>query len=74
MVIQPLSKEEFTEDAQNAMGAKATFTAIVATFPMDGLRELRGPKGDREFFITIVGASGEEKNFKVKKKHFDELK
>lgn len=74
VVIQPLKKTDFTEDAANAMGAKFTYGGVVATFPMEGLRELRGPKGDREFFITVIGSTGEEKNFKVKQKHFSELK
>ena len=74
IVIQPLEKTAFTEDNKNAFGANFVMGGVIAKFPMDGLLELRGQKGDREFFITIVGATGEEKNFKVKKKHFDELK
>jgi hypothetical protein len=74
IVIQPLEKTVFSEDNKNAFGANFVLGGVIAKFPMDGLRELRGPKGDREFFITVVGATGEEKNFKVKRKHFDELK
>jgi hypothetical protein len=74
LVVQPIQKETFQEEAKNAMGAVMTFTGVTAKFSMDALRELRGANGDREFFITVVGESGEEKNFKVKKKHFDELK
>jgi hypothetical protein len=72
-VVQPLSREAFTEDVSNAMGGRATFEGLRLTFPMDAVRELRGPRGDREFFITVIGSTGEEKNFKVKKKHFDDL-
>lgn len=73
IVVQPLSKEKFTEEAKNAMGAQVAFEGINATFPLDALKELRGPKGNGEFFITIIGSSKEEKNFKVKQKHFDDL-
>ena len=73
IVIQPTFKEPFTEEVANAMGGKATFVGLQSQFPLDALRELRGAKGDREFFITVIGASNEEKNFRVKKKHFDDL-
>ena len=73
IVIQPTSKEPFTEESQNAMGAKLTHSGVVVQFPMDGLRELRGPKNDKEFFITVIGDTREEKNFEVKKKHFASL-
>jgi len=71
IVIQPLSKEAFTEEVANAMGGRATFQGLVAKFDMDDLTEIR--KGDGEFFITVIGASGEEKNFKVKKKHLERM-
>jgi hypothetical protein len=35
--------------------------------------ELRGPNGDQEFVVTVVGADRREKNFEVKKKHFERL-
>jgi hypothetical protein len=73
IVVQPTFKEPFTEEAANAMGGKATFVGLQAQFPLDDLREIWGPKGDREFFITVIGAGREEKDFKVKKKHFDDL-
>jgi len=74
IVIQPIFKEPFDEEASNAMGGKAAFTGLTLKFPLEGLRELRGKDGNGEFFITIIGESGAEKNFKVKKKHFDDLK
>ncbi len=72
LVLQPLSVEPFTEDAQNAMGAKVGFQGVIATFPLDGLTAVRGRSG--EFFITVIGDGGEEKNFKVKPKHFGNLR
>lgn len=71
IVIQPLSKEPFAVEAANAMGGRANFEGVVAKFAMDALREVRGSDG--EFFITVIGSTGEEKNFKVKKKHFERL-
>ena len=72
IVIQPLSVESFTEEAANAMGGKATFQGVIAKFPLDGLREVRG--GDGEFFITVIGVDRENKDFKVKSKHFSKLR
>lgn len=74
VVVQPTWKEAFEQEVKNAMGATITFGGLNAKFSMDDLREIRGPRGDGEFFITVIGSSGEEKNFKVKRKHFDELK
>jgi hypothetical protein len=74
MAVQPVWKETFAEEVKNALGASFTFTGVAAKFSMDDLRELRGPNNDREFFIVVIGESGEEKNFKVKRKHFDELR
>ena len=72
VVIQPLSVEPFTEESSNAMGGKATFQGVQAKFPLDGLKEVRD--GDGEFFITIIGAGHENKDFKVKSKHFGKLR
>lgn len=73
IVIQPTWTEAFDEEASNAMGGKANFKGLNAKFPIAALKEIRGAKGDAEFFITIVGSTSEEKNFKVKEKHFKEL-
>jgi hypothetical protein len=72
IVIQPLSLEPFNEEAQNAMGAKVVFQGVMAQFSLAGLATVRGGSG--EFFITVIGAGREEKNFKVKPKHFSSLR
>ena len=46
--------------------------SLQALFSLDDFRRLRG-SNDQEFFITVIGAFGEEKDFKVKKKHFEHL-
>jgi hypothetical protein len=71
-VIQPVLVEPWTEKVSNAMGGKAVFVGVQALFTLDDFRRLRG-SDDQEFFITVIGASGEEKDFKVKKKHFEHL-
>jgi hypothetical protein len=72
IVVQPTSKEPFSETASSALRDK-TYAGIVAKFPLSALRELRGPKGDKEFLIVVVGAGTKEKEFRVKAKHFERL-
>lgn len=66
-VVQPLRKEPFSEDVQNALGASVEYTGTSAVFPLQQVEQLRDAKG--EFFITVVGTNG-DKDFKVKRKHF----
>jgi hypothetical protein len=72
LTVQPMSKEPFTDTASSAMRDMA-FQGIVAKFPLDAVRELRGANGDKEFFIVVIGAGTKEKTFKVKGKHFEHL-
>jgi hypothetical protein len=55
-----------------AEGAKVVFQGVMAQFSLAGLAAVRGGSG--EFFITAIGAGREEKNFKVKPKHFSSLR
>jgi hypothetical protein len=71
-VIQPLNKSTFLVEVKNAMGGNAQYEGVEAIFPLDGVALLRGPGGDKEFFVTVVG-TGYEKNFKIKQKHFKQL-
>jgi len=71
-VIQPLNKSTFVVTVKNAMGGNAQYEGVEAIFPLDGVAQLRGPRGDQEFFVTVVG-TGYEKNFKIKQKHFKQL-
>jgi hypothetical protein len=72
LVVQPTSKEPFADTASSAL-RDMTYAGIVAKFPLDAVRELRGAKGDKEFLIVVVGAGTKEKEFKVKEKHFERL-
>jgi hypothetical protein len=73
IVVQPVSKEPFVQEAANAMGGRASFEGLRLKFRMEDVRELRGTRGDREFFITVIGSTREEKDFRVRKRHFDDL-
>ena len=73
ITIQPVWKEAFDTEASNALGGKASFKGLNAKFPLEALREIHGPNGDKEFFVVVIGSSGEEKRFEVKKKHFERL-
>jgi hypothetical protein len=73
VVIQPTLKESFNENVGNAMGGKLEYVGVRLEFPLDGLRELRGAKGDQEFVVTVVGLENREKNFDIKKKHFERM-
>lgn len=72
LVLQPFSKEPFADTASSAL-RDVNYEGIVARFPLEGVRALRGPKGDKEFLIIVIGATRSEKTFKVKGKHFDRL-
>ena len=72
-VIQPTSKDAFSEVSKNAMGGAEQYEGIRVEFPLDGLRELRGEKGDGEFILTVVGQTRNERNFEIKKKHFERM-
>jgi hypothetical protein len=72
LVVQPISKEPFSDVASSALRDMA-YEGIIATFPLDAVRTLRGPSGDKEFLIVVVGEGRQEKEFKVKEKHFERL-
>jgi hypothetical protein len=72
LVVRPISKEPFTDTASSALRDMA-YEGILARFPLDGVSELRGAKGDNEFLIVVVGAGTKEKEFRVKEKHFERL-
>jgi hypothetical protein len=73
IVVQPLSKLPFAEHVVNATGSKAISQGLRLTFPIDAMRELRGPSGDAEFFITVVGGRGEQKHLRITRKQFADL-
>ncbi len=70
VIAQPLFKRTFGVDQQNNLGGRATLEGVDAAFPFEALAAVRDEKG--EFLVTVVG-NGEEKNFRVKQKHLDDL-
>jgi hypothetical protein len=70
--IQPIEKQTFTEDVQNAMGAKLQYVGVVAFFDPREVDAIRRQDKKGEFHVTVVGDNG-EKNFKIKHKHFARL-
>jgi hypothetical protein len=80
IIVQPLTKREFTEELQTTGGMDLVLIGMEVTFSMHDLDTVRDKKG--EFLVTVVGGSGDdygdeeadaEKNYKVKKKHLDDL-
>jgi hypothetical protein len=71
-VIQPIDKQPFTEDVQNAMGARLQYVGVVAVFDAHEVEAIRRLDAKGEFHVTVVG-DNEEKNFKVKDQHFARL-
>jgi hypothetical protein len=70
VVVQPVFKRPFGTEQQNNLGGKAALAGIDAAFAFDSLATVRDEKG--EFLVTVVG-EGEEKNFRIKTKHLDDL-
>ncbi len=72
-VLQPLEIQEDMEYAQNAFGAEVGFTSMVGYFDLDDVKRISKLDKKGEFFIVVIGTTGEEKKFKVKTKHFERL-
>lgn len=72
-VVQPLTKDAYSEHVLTATGGHTTFEGLRLTFPIDALRRLRGERGDREFVITVIDARGRETNVRITKEHFSDL-
>jgi hypothetical protein len=72
-VVQPLSKVAFSEHVVSGAGGSTVFEGLRLTFPMDAVRRLRGPRGDGEFFIGVIGVAGEEKDLKITREYLQDL-
>jgi hypothetical protein len=69
ITVQPLEREEFTEESRNAMGGALTYTYQVVTFALDDVVRLHQ---EGEFDVVVVATSG-EKRYTVKRKHLARL-
>lgn len=72
-VLQPIDIQTDAVYAQNAFGAEVGFTTQVATFDLESVKSIASLDKKGEFFIVVIGDTGEEKKFKVKTKHFKRL-
>lgn len=72
-VIQPIDTELGSELVQNAFGMQIEFESLVGYFSMDELIQISEMDKKGEFFVRIIGTTGEEKDFKIKTKHFKKL-
>ena len=72
LVVQPSSERPFTETVSSALRDVA-YQGLEATFLLPSVNELRGPKGDKEFLVVVIGNGRTERTFKIKKKHFERL-
>ncbi len=70
VIMQPVFKRPFGVEQQNNLGGRAELEGLDAAFAFEALKDVRDEKG--EFLVTVVGDK-EEKNFKVKQKHLDDL-
>lgn len=72
-VIEPSQTERLAKPARVGTVFVTDIGPLLAYFPMEDV--LRIAKLDRkgEFYIDIVSSTGEEKDFKVKTKHFSRL-
>lgn len=72
LVLQPLSKEPFTDVVSSALRDMA-YQGLETKFPMSGVSQLRSATNDGEFLIVVIGEGTRERIFKVKQKHFSAL-
>jgi hypothetical protein len=72
-VIQPEATAPFDDTVGNAFNAKVNLTGLHAFFDWEKIEDLRKNDAKREFLVTVIG-DRTEKDFKVKTKHFDDLR
>jgi len=72
-IIQPISTELGSELTQNIFGAQIEYESLIGYFAMGEVMQISALDKKGEFFVLIIGTTGEEKKFKVKTKHFKKL-
>jgi hypothetical protein len=55
-IVQPVFKEFLVAEVKSAMGGTATFQGMRFKYSLDEVRELRVPRRDQEFLVTVVGS------------------
>ncbi len=69
-VLQPLETVEDIEYAQNAFGAEVALPSMAGYFALEDVVRISTLDKKGEFFVVVIGTTGEEKKFKIKTKHF----
>jgi hypothetical protein len=75
VTIFPLAQKSFERQMIDALTTARIFPGymgLIALFEYDAVQSLRS-KADGEYFVRIVGTTGEVKRFKIKRKHFDRI-
>jgi hypothetical protein len=72
-IVQPVSKHPFSEHVLTGQGTTTIFEGLQLTFPLEAVRRLRGPGGDGELIISVVGVNGEEKDLRITREYFQRL-
>jgi hypothetical protein len=70
-VLQPLTVDE---DVIYISTGGVPYRRKTAVFDIDAAAEIGKLDRKGEFFVVVIGTTGEEKNFKVKTKHFERLR
>jgi hypothetical protein len=73
LIVQPLTKEPFSEHVLKAAGGSTVSEGMRVTFPLEAVRRLADPAGDTEFFITVTGATGEKRDVRITRSHLAAL-
>ena len=72
-VIEPSQTEPLAMPARRGNAVLTDIGPLLASFPMEEVLRIAKLDKKGEFYIDIVSATGEEKDFKVKTKHFSRL-
>jgi len=68
--IEPVDVETFERGDPDKFASEFGFQGVAASFVLEDLTRIRSAGRDGEFLVTVIGSTGEEKNFKIKKKFF----
>jgi len=74
MVVQPVDTRPFEMGARNVLGQGSAYTGLVATFRLAALEQIRALDKNREFLVIVIATAQREREFKIKAKHFPELR
>ncbi len=72
-VAQPIEKDYDAVTMKNMLGWSTDYPMVIVSFELKEVLEVASLDKKSEFFITIIGTTGEEKKFKVKSKFFKHL-